>query len=534
MSQEEKEPWFQSYYDAETGVLISSEIPAAELELENFRGMVPQVSRALATWAEDVQTNTRSRGQTIFGRDKFNPPNKMLKVMETAGRTIDDDIVSNVLDTSESLTFRRVHFEMQDKDQEDVWNQMARDVNLDKFIREAWRDLYLYSQFTAIKLPGIKDYKVRGRNPETGNKRRKEFQDVRMPQRLSILDPIRVVPVGRNVFGDERLAWIADPSQMAGFQTDPVMNLLFVGTYNPSEAEKEELSKNEVPVDRLLEFNPEMVWRHTLTKAPYERWAPVRMKSVFPLLDLKNQLREMDRTWLLGGINFIVLVKRGSDTIPARPIEVQNTSTQFRSQSKAPVIITDHRIDIEIITPDVQHVLNNEKWRVIDDRLLTRLWGLFQFPSSSGSSEDEAVVARVIARGLESRRHMLKRSIEENIIRPVVDDPINDMLDEAPKLQFTPRRMELEYDASVIQMLQSLRDRGDISRETILSEFNFDQSVEAERRQWEDEMWEDVFKPVNVPFDSKDGTTPDGSGRTGGRPGGSPDQEPREQRNDSQ
>jgi len=67
-------------------------------------------------------------------------------------------------------------------------------------------------------------------------------------------------------------------------------------------------------------------------------------------------------------------------------------------------------------------------------------------------------------------------------------------------------------------MIQSLRDRGDISRETVLTEFNFDQDLEAARREYEDERYPDVFEPVNVPFDSPDKTTPDGSGRTGGRP----------------
>jgi hypothetical protein len=80
--------------------------------------------------------------------------------------------------------------------------------------------------------------------------------------------------------------------------------------------------------------------------------------------------------------------------------------------------------------------------------------------------------------------------------------------------------MELEFDDTVVTMIQSLRDRGDISRETVLTEFNFDQALEAARREYEDERYPDVFEPTNVPFDSPEKTTPDGSGRTGGRPAG--------------
>ena len=78
--------------------------------------------------------------------------------------------------------------------------------------------------------------------------------------------------------------------------------------------------------------------------------------------------------------------------------------------------------------------------------------------------------------------------------------------------------MELELDPQVATLLQELRDRGDISRETILNEFNFDQGTEARRREIEKERFDDIFEPVNVPFDSPNRVTPGGSGRQGGRP----------------
>lgn len=43
------------------------------------------------------------------------------------------------------------------------------------------------------------------------------------------------------------------------------------------------------------------------------------MKSIFELLDLKQQLRQMDRAHLIGGSNFIVLMTMGDkDHYPAR------------------------------------------------------------------------------------------------------------------------------------------------------------------------------------------------------------------------
>lgn len=236
------------------------------------------------------------------------------------------------------------------------------------------------------------------------------------------------------------------------------------------------------------------------------------MKSIFPLLDLKHQLREMDRAWLLGGINFIVLVTRGSDTIPTTRQEVEGTAAQVRGQSKSPIIVTDHRINIEIITPDVEHVIDPKKWAVLDERIMARLWGTFQMSSELSERENSSSLGKVISQGLQSRRHMLKRTMEKEIIQRTLD--LEGELDEEVKIEFSPRRMQIEQDAALATVLQELRDRGDISRETLLSEFNYDQGLEAVRREIEDERYKNIFKPVNVPFDSPNkGTTPGGSGR---------------------
>ena len=212
----------------------------------------------------------------------------------------------------------------------------------------------------------------------------------------------------------------------------------------------------------------------------------------------------------------------GPDQRPATRQEVSETTAQIRAQSKSPVIVADHRIEIELITPDLSNILDEKKWTVLDERLLMRLWGTFQIPSETSNRETSVTLGRVIARGMASRRHMMKRSIEKYIIDAVTEHPANDGFNAECGLEFAPRRMELEFDANVVQMVQSLRDRGDISRETILTEFNFDQELEASRREYEDDRWKETFKPTNVPFDSKNETTPDGSGRTGGRPPGKP------------
>jgi uncharacterized membrane protein YgcG len=218
-------------------------------------------------------------------------------------------------------------------------------------------------------------------------------------------------------------------------------------------------------------------------------------------------------------------VTRGTDDRPANTTEVLDTAAQVRAQSRSPIIVTDHRINIEIITPDIDHVLSPDKWKVLDDRIMMRLWGTFNLPNNASNQETSLTLGRVIARGLASRRHQLKRSVEREVIRPVVEHPANIEagFSAHTQIEFAPRRMELEFDPTVATVIQELRDRGDISRETVLSEFDFDQAMEAKRREYEDDRYKDVFEPVNVPFDSPNRTSPGGSGRQGGRPAGKGD-----------
>lgn len=524
---------------SDDGIVISSEVdPETVMQSVNDPkseiSAMGSVTRALASWAEDIHTtspNNRNR-QQIFERDQYLTPSGIYKQMETCYNALDDDIVSNALDTTESLAFNRIRIQSEDFDEENVWNQIMSDVDMDMWIRRAWRELFTVSHYYGVKWWSVKKYKVTGKGEK--RKRRKEFTIV-APTKMGFLDPTRVVPVSPDMFGNYKQAWIASDADMelleseaqVSAQGDDIVRALFLGKYNPSPSEEKQLAKEGIPVDRLWLLNPENVWMHSLTKNAYDRWPLFRLRSIFPLLDLKNQLRAMDRAFLLSGTNFIVLVKKGTDAHPVRQkSEVDLVFNQVRTVSKSPVIVSDHRLSIEIITPDVTHILNGEKWDVLDSRLAMRLWGFFANNPTEGR-DTSMTLGRLVARGIASTRHMIKRDLERQIIKPTQEKNEEELQSQA-KIEFTPTRIELEMDEAIANITQQLRDRGDISRETVLNELGFDQELEARRREREKKQYDKIFTPTNVPFAAKNGATPDGTGRTGGRPPGSKDEEQRE------
>jgi hypothetical protein len=181
------------------------------------------------------------------------------------------------------------------------------------------------------------------------------------------------------------------------------------------------------------------------------------------------------------------------------------------------VIVGDHRIDIEIITPNVDMTLKPERYNTLDARITARLYQMFMTGNyAAGASGDDSLkLARVVARGMESRRYMIYKTLEKNIFKPMFEK--NEQFTDIPTFNFHPKRIALDFDNNVAVFMQDLRDRGDISRDTLLSEVDVDQEEEARKRKREKEEYDSIFSPTTVPF----------SGNTTGQPATDQPQDPK-------
>ena len=262
------------------------------------------VERALVNWGK----STRKAG-SIFDRDRFVTPDKVFHQFKMALDAAEsDDVVSGIVETTEALAYNKVSMSSEDEDEEDIWNQIIEDLDLITRMREMWREMFIVSQFYCGIMWGRKTYTVRGSG--TSRKRRKSY-DLFVPIGLTLFDPMTVLPVGSFMFRKDQLVYIADKTQagtidqvLAGDNsTDLVVDQFLGGRYELDRPDRNRLQ--EVTGADYLEgtflMNSENVFRHTATRPDYQRFATVRMKSVFELLDLKQQLRQMDRAHLLGG-----------------------------------------------------------------------------------------------------------------------------------------------------------------------------------------------------------------------------------------
>lgn len=466
---------------------------------------------ALADWSTDLHGAQKSKGRagSIFERDRYVTPTNIFDQFDVAQHAVEhDDVVGGVADSTEGLAFSKMRFEAEDEDQEDVWNQIGKNLDLDSRLREMWRELFTFSQVVVGSFWGTKTYTVRG-TTKTGVKRKKTYS-IDVPLGLTMLDQKKVLPVGSFFFNREKLVYVADRHEVEaieGVGDDEIMRQLILGKYTPTPGDQKLLKDNGISTttasERLYVLNPQRVFRHTETRSQGEPFAAVRLKSVFEWLDMKNQLKQRDRAHLIGATNFIVLIKKGTDTLPANQTEVNALRGYARQLAQIPVIVGDHRLNVEIVVPPQDYVLIGEKYNMINAAIAARLYKILLIGGfSAGAKGDDSIkLSRVIARGLESRRHQLKRSVERNILQMIVDKN-EEAFDDLPDLRFTPKRIALDFDANMATFMKDLADRGDLSRDTLLSEFDFDQDEEFRKRKREkDSGMDDVFQTA-VPFSS--------------------------------
>lgn len=515
---------------------------------EHMREIASQVQ----SWAQQAGRGVGS----MLDRKQWAPSENPFKHFEQSHHLLgSNDLVSGFYELIEGLAFQGVKWEGDEADKTDLFNQMAAEQNLDALVRKHYREIWSTSQVVTAAWWDQGEFTVRGKT-EKGNARKKRYS-VYYPRFITILDNRRVVPVGMLAFGQERLAWVATSREMAAFKAlqageavaDDVVARFFIAKYDPTHEERQELAAFGLEPDSLILLNPDLVRRHTLTRSDYERFAPVRLRSIFQLMDLRQQLMEADRVTLVGAANYILLVKKGDKDHPAQQAEVNNVRAGFRTLAKVPVIFSDHRLSIEMITPKQDQTLQQEKYDLIDDRIIQRLiTTLMRSGSASTRGGQQGSIGTTVVRTLENQRHMLRRHLEQTLAREVMTHPRNAAAfrddQHAPSLIYVPGSIAIDDANSLAQQVIALRTMRELSRESTLEFFGFDQEAEALRMAVEKTEYDDTFKSM-VPFSGGNQGAQDGAGdddqgteeppvtqapngAKGGRPtgGGQPSQNP--------
>jgi hypothetical protein len=311
----------------------------------------------------------------------------------------------------------------------------------------------------------------------------------------------------------------ARKAQMA--REEPIVAALFVGVHHVDWRDSDLFARGT----ELYLLNQRMVHRTTMERgaSPYPR--PLLTAS-FPLLEAKRLLNVMDYALLQGGTNYIVIAKVGSDKQPGQQPEVDALTEQVRVASRSGVLVGDHRINVEIVTPDLSELLNAEKRKLLGRKIAMGLMRIPEQVTGDGGNEGIRAELEMAQRVITADRQILKRHIEGHVYEQTVARNPSVFKRGAPNLWFP--RIILSGTKDFMAAVTSARDRGDIPRRWAVEALGYDyDAAVAERKRELERGDDDVMIPGQVPFAQNDPAAggdgrPPGSSPDNGRPGAQP------------
>ena len=506
------------------------------------------VERAVQTYFEEhASVFGISAGQTSFqtyannagsllARTKFRPPANVIEEICLARDMAErDDDVSAAIGLMMATAFGDgMEHQHTDEVVSAVFDKIAENANLDAVWLELYREWLIAGGIATATLWTREDLQF---TPEGSDRQR--TRQVTCPL-VGVLPAEWLRVVGNDLFRTGTLAlkpataaqeeWLRvyfDPATTAARKAelraaDPVMAQLVVGKLDvkdpyPNSWTAEHYDPAWGSTD-LYRLNPRLVHRTTMAKGAWSYPRPPLTRN-FPMIEAKRLLTLMDYALLQGGSNFLVVARKGSDALPATQPEVDSLHGTIRLAGRSGVMVGDHRLQIDVITPDLTELLNPAKRNLIGRKMAN---ALLRVPEQEDDAGGEGMKARMemIPRVLMSDRRLIKRHVEGKIYEEAVRR--NSTLLSAPSVWFP--RIILSGTKDFMDYALKLRDRADISRRTSVAVAGFDWDAEVRKRKAEKKD-DRVMTPPPVPFSGQGGPQdmgggrPVGSGPDNGRPG---------------
>lgn len=508
------------------------------------------VQQAIETHFEEHSSLLGASGSTTFStyanegsllaRSKFRTPgNRIDEVILARDMAERDDDVAACIGSMLAIAFGEG---MQNTHEDErtiaVFDEICRNTDMDAVLSELYRELLIAGSVTSVALFIAEQFTFRLPNGERDRTRAvtAPLIGVLPAEQIRVIDS-DIVSTGTLAFKpptwsqeqwlDEFFDSKTSPGRKAEMRRqDPVLTRMVVEKLQIKDQYASMLSDT---LDcnygeHLYRLNPAMVRRSTFPKGA-ERYPRPPLTRNFGLLEAKRLLNLMDYALLQGGTNFLVVAKKGSDLRPAMPAEITNLRETIRRSSHTGVLVGDHRLSIEIITPKLDELLNPAKRRLLGRKIamaLLRLPEVAEADAGAGQAvlADVEILSRVIA----SDRRLIKRHVENKIYTEAAKR--NAAITKGAASIWFPKII-LQGSQYFTDLVLKLRDRGDIPRKFAVEAGGFNYEAAVQQRKREKANGDDrVMTPAEVPFSSpnagpQDNNTgrPKGSGPNNGAPG---------------
>lgn len=486
------------------------------------------VENASLAWGHQGTFQTYSnQGGGLLARGKFQTPANVFDEIRLARdiAEFDDDVratLGTIIATAYEGGMQNFH---EDERTVALFNEICRDMDLDHALKEVMREYLVAGQVTTVTAF------TRSRFTFEPNGTGESIEERLAAPVLGILPAESVRVLDSDIFGSGGLGYIPtsdshrkwleeffEPRTTAARRAalareDPVSAALFIERVQLDE-------RNPFLATGLWAYrlNPRMASRKTMPKGPGKPYPRPLLTANFALIEAKRLLNVMDYALLQGGANFIVVAKKGTDQHRASEAELQNLGQVVSRASRTGVIVGDHRLTFEIITPDLKELLNSEKRHLLGMKLASLLLRVPEF-TTDGGTEAQKTWNELVTRVITSDRHDVQRHVESAVYAETAKRNVRVFTKGAAKIWHP--KIILGGNKDFFDMVLKLADRGNISRKTLTEVAGFSWEAEVAQRQHEVESGQDeTMVPAAVPFNSPDNGPADNAG---GRPPGQGD-----------
>lgn len=469
---------------------------------------------------------------SFLGRRRFAMPNNVFDEIALARNLADrDDDIGAVFGSMFAIAFGEgMQHTHRDEVVEALYNEVAEHSDLDAIFEELYREYLLAQQFTTITAWTHETFQFQ---PEGSDRQRS--RDLIAPL-VGVLPSEQVRIVGNDVFRTGILAykpvsgaqeaWLEEffnPRTKAARKAemrreDPVLTSLLIEEMEDEDGSVSSFfweGKDKPTTRKIYRLNPRMAARTSGPKGAMKYPRPMMTRN-FALLEAKRLLNLMDFALLNAGCNFLVVAKKGTDQRPALPEEVANLREVVAHASRSGVLIGDHRVSIEIITPKLEELLNDEKRKLVGRKMAMAIMRIAEFAAENPAAEGMRAEVEIMARVITHDRLKIRRHVQNKIYREV--ERRNTSVTGRARIQFP--KIILQGTQAFTDYVLKLRDRGDIPRSWAIEAAGYDPEAAVATRKREKASGMDRALTVPpVPFTAGAGPQDNGGGRP---PGASP------------
>ncbi|GAC1530013.1 MAG: hypothetical protein NVS3B1_22130 [Marmoricola sp.] len=513
--------------DNQSGLPDGAVIPAMESYFENT---------ASFGWNN---TNTRymsyqAQGSMLGRAQVYRPPSNVIEEIifcrDLAER---DDDVGTAIDAIVSSAYQSGYQNQHEDEQvQHTFDQLTEDNQLRRVFKEMHREWLISGQVNTASLFVRGSYDIR---PE--GVARVLTRNVATPL-IGVLPAEKIRVIGDDTFFKGDLAYAPDDElahwlrEFFAASTSAARKRVMALQYPVRAA----MFTSEVPVSyndtdlfttgmTLYRLNPDIVHRTTMAKGEWKYPRPPLTRNL-PLLEAKRLLNVMDFALLQGATNYIVVVKKGSDQRPALPQELTNLQGVVQRAARSGVLVGDHRLQVDIVQPDLAELLNPAKRRMIGRKLALALLRVPEFGSDETGQSVQAFI-ELFQASVTSDRADLIDHVHRNIWQPTMKRNSR-VFQRSDRPSIWMPKIVLQGQQFFNDYLLKLYDRGDLPRKFMVEYGGFDYAaVKAQKKLEQDNNHDEIFMPPPVPFTAPNQQNSPNADPNDpykyGKPGGAPD-----------